>query len=160
MQSPRLHWRGQFPRGAVAPGQRWLAVCMAVTSPSRQDIPRLPWPVSVLWQWVLEKKGGSWGAVPGHCGCSRASTALREPGGEAVALHVSRGHCIHDVVVQGDGSGPLGDLRSELCANQELRKEGHPRLAGAPLVLRGRMGWGWVSRSLVLGEAGWRGREP
>lgn len=58
MQSPRLHWRGQFPRGAVAPGQQWLAVCMAVTLVSRQDIPRLPWPVSVLWQWALEKRVG------------------------------------------------------------------------------------------------------
>lgn len=48
VQSPRLSWRGQFPRGAVAPGQQWLAVCMAMTLVSRQDIPRLPWPVSML----------------------------------------------------------------------------------------------------------------
>lgn len=34
------------------------------------------------------------------------------------------GHCILDVVVQGDGPGPLGDLRPELCVNKELRKDG------------------------------------
>lgn len=35
---------------------------------------------------------------------------------------------------------------------------GHPRLAGAPLVLRGRVGWPWVSRSVVLGGS-WREEE-
>ena len=43
MQNPQLQGRGLFPRGAVALGQQWLAVCTALTSVSRQDIPRLLW---------------------------------------------------------------------------------------------------------------------
>lgn len=47
MQSPREHGRGQVPKGTVAGGQPWLAVCTALTSVSRQDIPRLLWPLSL-----------------------------------------------------------------------------------------------------------------
>lgn len=121
----------------MAPGQQWLAVCTAVTSASRQDIPRLPWPrVHALAvgtggeQWVL-------GAVPGHCGCRGASAALHEPGAVVISLHNSRGHCQLDVVGSamalacGEGSEAGG-----LCAYQEW--EGWNILdKGSPLVLGG-----------------------
>lgn len=39
----------------MALGQQWLAVYATLMSLGRQDIPRLLWPVSPVWQWALEK---------------------------------------------------------------------------------------------------------
>lgn len=83
----QVTWERSAPQRSSGPGP---AVCTAMMSGSRQDIPRLLWPVALYWQvgtgeeWVL-------GSSAWTLWVQGSSTALHEFGREATALYNFQG---------------------------------------------------------------------